>query len=54
MKLSAIRKQLESILTRNAAFIEPMECHRFISEEIYFVSEIHRFAVLYRGSVIAA
>jgi len=38
MKLSAIRKQLESILTRNAAFIEPMECHRFISEEIYFVS----------------
>jgi len=49
LKLSAIRKQLESILTRNGAFIEPMECHRFISEEIYFVSKIHKFAVLYRG-----
>src|SRR5215469_3987086 len=26
-----------------------MECHRYISEETYFVSKIHRFAVPYRG-----
>jgi hypothetical protein len=49
MRLSAIRKQPGSIATRNAAFIEPVECHRVFCEEIYFVSKIHTFAVVYRG-----